>query len=509
MSKAPVSGFMKDLAKHATIFGISNMLRQGLGVILLPVYLTLIPPEQYGVLSMLMIASNLISLITSSTLAPALFRSYYDYDDRDGQKTVVSTALIFTFALSVLLIGIASQFSKQISYVLTGESIYAKLTILVLVSSGARAVNTICLTVYRVKKWSKRYALLSLVTMVASLLSIIFLVVVRGMGIEGIVIGNLIGAVTGTALSLFFIRRELWLRISILEAKKMYLYGYPHIPENFAAFAMNAGTRLILRTFTGSEGVGIFALGYRIGSVLEKLIINPLNMIAPASIMSVEKEKNPQKYYSTLARHYFIVTGFAAMLLSLLTRPFLLIFSSQGYFEAWKVVPFITLAIIVYGGRGLVSIGLMLKRKTIWYPVAYILGTLTALGLMVILTMQIGPPGAAVSILVGNLMVCYIRNRASKKYLYVKINFLSILTAYSVYFLFGLAGWLLSTGNPYADSAIVLASAFVLVPFLLVRLKALSAGELLSLKNITLRRIQTLSAAFRQIFSRGKKPEAE
>lgn len=500
---------MKDLAKHATIFGISNMLRQGLGVLLLPVYLTLIPPEQYGILSMLMIASNLISLMTSSTLAPALFRSYYDYEDREGQKTVVSTALVFTFFLSVVLIGLASQFTGQISYLLTGESLYSNLTILVLISAGARAINTVCLTVYRVKKWSKKYAVLSLVTMISSLLTIIFLVVVRKMGIEGIVIGNLVGAVIGTSLSLYFIRNELCFRVSLTETKKMYLYGYPHIPENFAAFAMNAGTRIILRTVTGSEGVGIFALGYRIGSVLEKMIINPLNMIAPASIMSVEKEQNPQRYYSALARHYFIVTGFAALILSLMTRPFLLIFSKQGYFDAWKVVPFIAMAIIAYGGRGLVSVGLMLKRKTIWYPIAYILGTLTALGLMVLLTVKAGPPGAAVSILVGNMIVCYIRNRASKRYMYVKLPLRSILTAYSVYIVIGLAGSLLSVGNPFFDGMIILAAAFALVPFLLVKLNALSAAELQSLKNLIGRKLTGVFGVLKQVFSSEQKDQAE
>ncbi|MCK5116096.1 MAG: oligosaccharide flippase family protein [Candidatus Aegiribacteria sp.] len=496
---------MKDLTKHATIFGMSNMLRQGIGLILLPVYLSLIPPAQYGILSMLMISSNLISLLTSSTLAPALFRSYYDYDDHKGHSTVITTALVFTTGLAFFFIVVCSFFSEHLSLLLTGDKAYSTLAVIVLISAGARAVNTICLTVFRVKKWSKQYAILSFITMLTSLLTIIYLVVIRNMGIKGIVLGNLTGAVIGTCLSLFYIRRELAFRISFMEIKKMYAFGYPHIPENFTAFAVTASTRMILRIFTGSAGVGIFALGYRIASLLEKLIITPLNMIAPASIMSVEKETNPGRHYSALARYYFCITGFMAMILSVMAKPLLLIFSKQGYFDAWKVVPFIALSIIAYGGRGLISVGLMLKRKTIWYPIAYALGSMISLGLMVILVDKFGPPGAALALLIGNLTTSYIRNRASKKYLYVKIDFGKILKAFSIYAFFGTMGCFLSTGNPFVDSAIFLLLAFTFVPFLLVRLGVFEIAEFKSFQRSIIRRLRSFITLISELFSKSTK----
>ncbi|PIE52207.1 hypothetical protein CSA37_07555 [Candidatus Fermentibacteria bacterium] len=492
MSKKPVSGFMKEIARHTSIFGMSNLLRQGLGLILLPVYLSLIPTAEYGVLSMLMIAANLLSLLSSSTLAPALFRSYYDYNTKEEQRTVITTALVFTTVLASAAIIASTFFLKPISLLLTGEGSYEKLVLMVLVSAGVRAVNTITMTVYRVKKWSGKYALLSVITMIISMLTVIYLVVIRKMGIQGIITGNMIGAVAGTSLSLYFIRGELCTRISFPEIRKMYLFGYPHIPENVTAFALNSGTRMILRIICGSEGVGIYALGKRIGSLIEKLVITPLTMIAPASIMSVEKDENPERYYSALARYYFIITGYAALFLSLMTKPFLVLFSKQGYFDAWRVVPFISLAIAVYGGRGLTSVGLMLKRKTIWYPIAYAFGALTSLGLMVLLTERFGPSGTAISILAGNLMVVYIRHRAAARYMNVPIPWESILRAFLVYLFVGVPGCLLSTGYPLLDGAVLLSAGLLLVPFLLTKTGVLSREEMNSFRNIVADKLKSL-----------------
>jgi hypothetical protein len=72
-------------------FTALNVLRSGSGLILLPIYLRYLPPEQYGMLAVLTAVASLFGLMTDAIIKPAIregrvlvsfivptFRAFYD-----------------------------------------------------------------------------------------------------------------------------------------------------------------------------------------------------------------------------------------------------------------------------------------------------------------------------------------------------------------------------------------------------------------------------------------------
>lgn len=467
MAREELNSEMKDVAKHSAIFGLGNILRQGVSILLLPLYVSRIPIEDYGVLNLLLIGANLIGLMSKSAIGPAVFRSYYDYTDEISRKKVITTAMTYVFVVALIMTTIGCIMAKQVSWVLSGDSNYWRLTQLVLITAALMSLTDVSLTVFRVKKLSKIYLIISVSQMIISLVVVLVLVLGKKMGIDGVVIGRLIGAVLATVASLFYIRSELSGKFSTKELKKMLKYGTPHIPENLISFAANAGARLLLRSLTGVLGVGIYALGYRIASVVQSTVITPFNLVVPAAIFSMEKNKRANEFYGQLFFNYIYITGFLSVLAAVLTEPVLRLFAKPDYIDAWRIVPFLAFAFIAYGARGLVSLPLMLKRKTFWFPIAFASGAIVNLSSMLLLIPALGTLGAGVSLLLGNTVVCYVRNRLASHYMKQTLNWRRVFGLLVVYTVIIGSVYLVNVSNPILDIIIKLSlatSALIVLP---------------------------------------------
>ncbi len=498
MSADPVHSEIKEVAKHTTVFGIGQILQQGVSLLLLPLYVSRIPTADYGVLNLLLIGATMIGLLSKTSIVPAVFRSYYDYQEERQRRGVVTTAMLYVGVAAAVLVGGGCLFSHQLSWLLTGETVYGELTRWVLISSWFTTLNDVALAVFRAKKLSRPYMLISLGQLLLSLGAVVLLVLIRGMGITGVVLGRLAGVAAGTVATLFVIGKDLSGRFSSSELKKMLKYGVPHIPENGIAFVSHSASKLILRVLVGATGVGVFAMAYRIGSVVQTLLIMPFSLIAPSSIFSMEKSAEAGKFYGKLFFNYVLVTGLFTVLVSSVTEPVLLWFAKPDYHQSWVIVPFIGFALVAYGARGLVSVPLMLTRKTFWFPITYVAGTVVELATLLILIPLAGPVGAGISMLLGNLVICYLRNRLGSRYMKIGLGWRRIAGVLLVLILIGLLAGMIDVGG-YAVS-ILLRTVFTLCGAWLL-LRALS---LMDRQDVRLQREIALAVVNRLRGGRGR-----
>lgn len=486
----PVHSEIKEVAKHTTVFGIGQLLQQGVSLLLLPLYVSRISTADYGVLNLLLIGANMIGLLSKASIVPAVFRSYYDYEGAEQRKSVVTTAMLYVGIVAGLLVAGGCVFARQVSWLLTGESIYGGLTRLVLVSAGFTTLNDVALAVFRARKLSRHYMLISVGQLSLSLGVIVALVLVRDMGITGVVLGRLAGAGVATLASLIVISGDLKGRFSFPELSKMLKYGVPHIPENGIAFFSHSASKLILRAMVGATGVGVFAMAYRIGSIVQTVLITPFSLIAPSSIFSMEKSNEAAKFYGKLFFNYVLVTGLFTVLVASVTEPVLLWFARPDYHQAWKIVPFIGIALVAFGARGLVSVPLMLARKTFWFPIAYAAGTVVELATLLILIPLMGTVSAGISMLFGNVMICYLRSRLGSRYMRVDLEWKRIMGVLLVFVLVALAANMINIGG-YAVSILLRAVFTVSAAWFSLRALALMDRNDISLQKEIARAILT------------------
>ena len=56
---------LKDLTKHSVVYGIPDLVRKSVGFLMIPVYTRFLTPDDYGIMSLLMLFTTFASVIVS------------------------------------------------------------------------------------------------------------------------------------------------------------------------------------------------------------------------------------------------------------------------------------------------------------------------------------------------------------------------------------------------------------------------------------------------------------
>jgi O-antigen/teichoic acid export membrane protein len=92
---------VKFFFKHSSIYGIGAIVGQAVGFLLLPLYTRYLTPADYGVATIIDLTMAAAGVTAASSIINAMARFYYDYEDENQRKRVVSTTfwMIGLFAL--------------------------------------------------------------------------------------------------------------------------------------------------------------------------------------------------------------------------------------------------------------------------------------------------------------------------------------------------------------------------------------------------------------------------
>jgi len=101
----------KNPFKSALLFGVLSVLKSGVSLLLLPIFLNYLSPEDYGVVSLVIIYSTIVAVVGSLGLKSALYTFYFDFNNQDMLRKYLSNLfsvhiISFLFIICIhLLIG--------------------------------------------------------------------------------------------------------------------------------------------------------------------------------------------------------------------------------------------------------------------------------------------------------------------------------------------------------------------------------------------------------------------
>ena len=394
---------------------------------MIPIYTRYLTPSDYGLLALLGVVGSILSSTIRMGLGSALFRSYYDYDDEEKRRMVVSTTFFCILLISVVSAGILLPFSKQLAAIILKGDKYAKFIFLVVLNTCIGSLNGISFAVFRAKKESKKYAAISVLSFILGATLNIYFVVVLKQGVWGIIVAGFISGVISTIVLYSFIWRELKFIFNLEETNKLLSFGIPLVPTDLAAWVLTMADRFFLDHYSTRAEVGLYSLGYKFGSLIHILIVNPFSLISPVMIYSEEKSKDAPEFYAKLTTYFIFVGLFMSLGISALAQDVLRLMAAKPFWSAYTVAPLICLSYVVYGSRGLLSVGIGLKRKTKYFPPMY----LGAAGVNIVLNFlfipKYGMMGAAVATLLSYLSMIPIRYYVGRKFFRVDYEWMRIV----------------------------------------------------------------------------------
>lgn len=405
----------KYLLKNTLIFSIGNFGSKLITFFLVPLYTNVLTTVEYGTVDLMTVLTTVVVPIITLNISESVMRFSMDNDIK--KEKILSIGLLISIIasiISVLSIPIFNAFTVTSDY-----SIFLSLYIL------SFSASLILLCYIRGIEKLLDYSIISIVqTAIIAILNVVFLVKFK-LGIKGYILAYTISYFTTILLCLIRgnIKKNLKsFKIDNSLLKKMLKYSILLIPNSLMWWIMNSLDRIMVTSMIGVAENGIYAVSYKIPSILTTLT-NIFNQAWMFSAVKEKESKDKNQYTSSIFDGLSTAVIAITLFLLLILKPLLKIYVGTDFYTSWKYVP----PLLV--GSAVLTLGTFLSNEytahkdSKGFLYSSLLGAVLNVILNSILIPKIGIIGASLATCVSYIGVFIYRIVDTKKY--VKIEYLT------------------------------------------------------------------------------------
>lgn len=396
-----------SFVRHAAVYGMANLLIQGSGFFLLPIYIRCLKPEEYGLLEVLCrMAETVSTVLLLGGFRQALFAFYQQAEDQTERRRVVVTSLLLVGCSCIgggLLIQWFAGPITALSVNVTHDSnpLPVWLFRLAIMTVLLEPFCLFPLALIQARMQSIGYLAVTLSQFLIRMTLCILLV--RGM--HGGVAGALLSTVlTGSIFGIGLTVRELMRGLAWPDLKQMVglvRFALPMVPAGLCFFVLHQGDRFLLYRFNPASEVGTYALGYKLAQAAHTFSLQPLFMVWCAQVYEAARRDNAPTFFGQAFTRILGIYMLVSLAGSLFQDEVVMILGGEAYRSAAHVVSPIQLALLFLASSILMDSAFYIRRRTdlkLWITVAT---TVVMIALYLWLIPAYGSLGAALATMGG------------------------------------------------------------------------------------------------------------
>ena len=358
----------RQILRHASVFGIGAILFRLASIVLLPLYTRYLTPADYGVLAILDLTINLLSIVVGGGIASAATRSHFTVDGIAQHARVWWTAIIAVLVVATLVLGGAFVVRAEISDWAFGRTVVtgAHYLAIALPTLWLGSVTYVVESYFRSLKASTFLVSIGLLRLLINIALNVLFVVGFGMGLAGVLWGNLLSAVVAGVVEFTVLSRALGRPIfDVTLLAPYWKFGWPLVVYGLLASVMHEADRYLLRLFVDLNGVGLYSVAYQIGQGVNTLVILPFTTIWGVLVYEVAKEPDARETYARVFKHFVYGLSLVLFLAALFAAPILRIIAPPSYGPAAEIVPIVCLAYLLFSLHEHFKVPALLANQTI------------------------------------------------------------------------------------------------------------------------------------------------
>lgn len=391
----------KLFVENFLVYGLGGIISKIIPLIMLPIVTRLMPDSFYfGLSDLSNTAVQFGTALAGMGMYDAVFRLFFDKDDKNFQKTVCSTALGFTFISSFIVFLMMVIFRKPLGIFLFSDEKYFYLLYLTAMSILIGGTNSIMQIPTRTQNCRKVFLVMNTLSAVFSY-AVSIPLLLKGFYVIALPLAAVISALTIEVI-FWFLNRE-WFDFRLFDTsilKQLLFIGLPLLPNFLIYWIFNSSDRLMIGKLIGNSFTGVYSVGARIASV-SQLIYTAFAGGWQYFAFSTMKEDGQVKSNSLVFEYLGVISFTAGILMCVFAHLIFKILFTGEYEAGYIVVPYLFLAPLMQMLYQIAANQFLVIKKT--WPNSVILAF--GAGLNVILNFWlipiIGIEGASIATLVG------------------------------------------------------------------------------------------------------------
>lgn len=392
-----MSSEARTILKHGSVYFVGNVVHRAGGLLLLPLYAKVLPPEDFGIYALIVVACDLLSVGLTSGINNALTLVYFQFPDQAMRRRVVGTSVLTLSTMALVLIALAHPLGHGVGPVLLGDTAFGAAVAWAIAGIACSALFEFSLSYYRIRKRPGVFVLAALAKSVLLVGFSAVLLLVLEYGVPGIFIGNTLSFAVLSAVLLGVIVKENGLRFHAAILRGLVRSGLPFVPTSLLDVGSAFSERYLLGLLQSTGAVGVYAFGARMSQLLYMFVINPFAQIWWVRRMETAREATDRTGSALAFRVFAILLSAAALGLSLLTPELLWLLATPAYGSAVFCTPFLALAMVLQGIRLHPEASLVGNGRAVTLPVLSAASLAAGAALTAVLVWRFGLVGAAMA----------------------------------------------------------------------------------------------------------------
>lgn len=453
---------IKRISKNSFWFALGTILTQAMGFFLLPLYTRYLTPADYGIISIAVVITSILTILCIFGMRGAISRFYYDYNhDKTELREYISTICITVFSVSFGLTILLYLFGDCIFSMLIPEIPFHPYLTIVLWTTLLSIPLNFAFILLQVRERSITYSLINVVKFLLMTAAIIIFVVLFREGALGSLKGQLIVTAVFCFVGLALLKKDIGLSFNPKKLHDSLAYGLPMIPHELAGWTSSLIDRIFLAGYTSLATVGLYSLGYWFGSILSFIAIS-INFAWVPFFFSTAKEKGIKEsgpIFARLTSYYIVFLLFMALCITFFSENVILLMTTPEYYGATTVVPYIVLVFVFNGMYYMVVNQLFFLKKTGFVSFSTLTAAILNIGLNVFLIPRYDMIGAAIAAIISYAYTFVLVYYFSQKHFPISYDYIRIGKTFAL----ALGIFLIALALPQLDMFYDIASKCLLI----------------------------------------------
>ena len=249
------------LFKNTIVIAVGKICTQFVSFFLLPFYTGFLSTEEFGIVDLLNTLVSLLLPVVTFQVEQAVFRELIEIRGKEKEQREIISSAFFSVCLQCLVYFLV--------FAVVSPFIQNKYKIFLAVNVGASIFSSLFLQVARGIGNNSGYAAGSFLSAASTIVfNVLFLGVLR-LGVNGMMIGTLLGQVTCIAYLFFSLHLFRYICVKSFAfgvVKKLWKYSLPLIPNSISWWVFNASDRLVVSFALGLSQNGILSAASKFSS---------------------------------------------------------------------------------------------------------------------------------------------------------------------------------------------------------------------------------------------------
>ena len=436
----PFSEKITKLFKNSLVYGLTSSLQSILGFVLLPILTIYYTPEIFGAYSILLLLSALASAIFYLGASSALGRFYFEENSDLYKDKIFTTALIVTLVGAFLLISCGLVFAKPLSISLFETDKYYLPIILILIAASFGFLLNLMTLLLRYENKAGLFFIIIISGVLVNFIVTYSLLLKFNYGILAPIYGVLISNSLSFFILVLIKIKNLTKKLKIDHFKLILFFGIQSSLAGLSFYLLEWIDRLIINELLDLKDVGIYSLGYRLGVIINILLVTPFVLVWAPMRMQYAKSENIV-FFTSKVISYYTVVGVLILLFTILFGEEILklFFVNEEYSEAFSITPIIMTSLFIFGYQNIVDFGIYLRKKIYFYTIISVILILVNVTLNYFLLPKYGYVAAAfitlITYILSSTAIFFVSNNYFKIEIEKKRVLIPLLTIPILYYI--------------------------------------------------------------------------